>query len=164
MVLEHPFDFYVSCAKKLGIPQTDLIYKITITSYKDPILEWGDDEKRIKIFHYHCPQILFNSMQNEDGQELIAGSLLVLEREAVLGLDNMCSVGKILSEEYLFALSGKDYSKIIVQNSRIKKVQVFLKDCRKEFFEIGRDYQDALEDMVKIYDKKRKHRNAIYQS
>lgn len=161
MVSENPFDFYLSSAQQLGIPKRNLIYKIMITSNKDQILEWGDDEKRIKVFHYHCPQILFISMENEDRQEIIAGSHLALEREAVLALKDMCSINCILSEEYFFALSGKDYGKIIVQNNKIKRSQAFLKDCRKELFEVGSDYKGALEEMLKIYDQKGKHRSSI---
>ncbi len=149
-----PFNFYIDYARKIGINKKDLINNIIITSIKDPQQELENGLGEIKIFYYYRPQILFYSTENGYKQVMIAGSQFILNSAACQDIKEICNIGKLLNEEYYFALSGNGFCNISVRNNKITRSQTFINECKKEFFEIGKNYQCALENMLDIYSKK----------
>jgi len=152
---KNPVVFYRRIAdEREGIPEQDLFHRILITSER----HCPDIKKdRVEIFFYHAPRIVYYAKPIND-VKLIASQRKYLDKEAALSTRTIIQdLAELFKEEFFFSLEKPNWGRaqIFVRDAKIVS-RSCSKDLSSSLYEIGKDYEGAVMEMVGLYAKERK--------
>lgn len=151
---ENPLVFYRKIAnEREGIPEQDLFHSILFTAERHDLDIKRD---RVEIFFYHAPRVLYYAKPIND-VKLTASQRKYLDKEAALSIQTMIKdLTELFKDEFFFGLEKKDWGRaqIFVQDGKIVSCSCS-KNLPSSLYEVGKDYEGAIMEMVGLYAKER---------
>lgn len=151
---ENPLAFYRRTANgKEGIPEQDLFHSILFTAERHGLNIKRD---RVEIFFYHAPRVLYYA-KPANNVKLTAGQRKYLDEEAALSTQKIIQdLAELFKDEFFFGLEKPDWGRaqIFVRDAKIVS-RSCSKNLPSSLYEVGRDYEGAVMEMVGLYAKER---------